>query len=178
MTPPAYAVMISLTVLTAMGSALRMRAPRDIAEFVSDAHAEFDAAVRRNHSTWFEEDRYTLDACSPKRIRLVRNIGNRMYFPEIYTLIFHKEKGTMELFLQTISLYEGTKPTREDYLFADKQSLILETGEAEEDSDYRRVVLYNGTMQIVTFFVRNDHSWNRFLEFLGDWATVRAFTEE
>ncbi len=175
MTPITYAVVGALTVIMAMGSALRVTRQRDIAERVSDAHADFDAAVRRRHSTWFEEDRHTLDACSPKRIRLVRNIGNRMYFPEIHTMIFHKQNGGMELFVQTLSLYEGGKPQRWEHFFAACGDLVLKTGDAKEDSDYRRVILCDGEAVILEFFVRNDHSWNRFVQFLGEWAVVRPF---
>ena len=177
MIPPTWVIVGVFTALCAVGSALRIPKQSDIAEFVSNTHAEFDVAVRRNHSSWAEEDRHTLNASSPKRVNLVRNIGNQMYFPEIYTMIFHREGDRMELFWQTLSLYDGTKPTRRDYVFSSSEKLIAEVGDAEDESEYRKVILRQGEDFYAECYVRNDHSWDRFVTFMKDYIQVLPLVE-
>ena len=178
MIPVTWAIIGGFTILCAIGSALWVPKQSDIAEFVSNTHAEFDAAVRRNHSTWAVEDRHTLGAFSPKRINLARNIGNQMYFPEIYTLIFHQDGDRLELFLQTLSLYDGTKPTRTDFVFESRPALTAEVGEASDESEYRRVRFLQQGELLLECYVRNDHSWDRFVTFLSGWITVTTLSEK
>ena len=148
-------------------SFLKVPKSSDLAEFVSDEHAFFEADIKRHRSRANERDFYSLYAYSPKRRRLARNIGNRMYFPEFYTLVFQKTESGLSLYQRTTYLFENKKAVLAEYAFSDAGALTVECGEADTESEYRHVIFKANERVLIECFVRNDHGWRAFWEFAG-----------
>lgn len=160
----AFLFFIGCIVLFSTMSFFKVPKKSDIAEFVSNAHADFEAQVKRPRTSVHERDFYTLYAYSTKRRRLARNIGNRMYFPEFYTLVFQKTEDGLIMHQGTVYLFENKKAEASEHHFYGEAAMQLECGEADLDLEYRQVTVKKGDTPILECYIRNDHTWRTFLE--------------
>lgn len=161
----AFFLMLFLSILFAVGAVLRVPAPSAIAGYVSDVNAEFEARFRRGHSTLGEEDWTVLYANSPRHAGRARNIGNRMYFPEFYTLFFYRAKGTLHLRMKQTNLYDSVEPKSIETSWQGERITVLQSEPVKSSEEYIAVTVRGGEELLLECYVRNDHSWQSLLRF-------------
>ncbi len=174
----AFLAGIVITVFSAIGSIIRVQRPSDIAEFVSDSAWEFECKIRKTHTTYPDTDIYPLHAFSTKHFKKARNIGNKMYFPECCTMIFCRKEERLDLFVQTIYLYEKEKPSEVTFHFdlQNRMEIYLERGNTDEEYHFIRILLHGDVLG--EFYVPNTHAWQNVLSFCEPWLDLTLVQEE
>lgn len=174
----AFLFACALLIPTSFLSLLRVPKPTKIAEFVSNSVWEFEQKIRGCHTTYPDSDIHTLHAFSPKLAKKARNIGNRMYFPECRTLVFCRREDRIELFVQTVSLYQQEKPLEESVRFDPLHPLEWRVEEADTDDGYHFVTICQGETTLWECYVPNTHAWRNTVSFCGDGIRITRIEEK
>ena len=168
----AFCAGVVIVVISTIGSIIRVPKPEKIAEFVSDAAWEFESKIRKCHTTYPDADIYPLHAFSPTLFKKARNIGNKMYFPECCTLVFCRKGERLDLFVQTIYLYEKEKPSEQSFHFTPSKRMELYVEAAQTDEEYHFIRLKQSGTTLGEFYVPNTHAWENILNFSADWVDL------
>ena len=159
-------------ILSSLGSVLRTVKAYKLSEFISSARHVFETEVKKENKSFRHGDPAVFYAYSKEKEQLTRALGKRLIYPICLNMMFLRHGNGGTLIVGRLSLWNNERQTKEKYKFKDLNVSFLRL---EGDAEILEVTLLDGEETRLSFYVRDDHFWNAFLNYAGEDCKV---TEE
>ena len=155
--------MVCGLLFSAIGSFLKVPQEHKISEFVSVERHIFETEVKKENAAFRENDIATFYAFGTHKEHLARTLGRRLIYPVCLNMMFvsHGNGGT--LMMGTLSLWEKKPQDKQRLIFENMKIRILRM---DGDAEILLVTFFENEEEKLTFYVRDDHYWKSFLNYI------------